>query len=151
MRSQDKLDTSHNIQLHYSIIVTYGAQVPLINQYKPWNLWSREVTWQTKKLYLYYHNIYLRVMTYCEESSPPYKFEWLFSEVVFRGHATNLILNTKLGKVLTYCEKLPRLKMESCKLCNNKYIIVSTQITNTEVFASIAVLVLSYWAVKCCL
>ena len=33
------------------------------------------------------------------------------------------------------------LKVQSCKLYNNKYIIHSTQITNTEIFAFIAVLV----------
>ena len=33
------------------------------------------------------------------------------------------------------------LKVESCKLYNNKNTIASTQITNTEVFAFIAVLV----------
>ena len=32
------------------------------------------------------------------------------------------------------------LKVQSCKLYNNKYIIVSTQITKTEVFTFIAVL-----------
>ena len=29
------------------------------------------------------------------------------------------------------------LKVQSCKLCNNKYLIDSTQITNTEIFAFI--------------
>ena len=33
------------------------------------------------------------------------------------------------------------LKVLSCKLYNNKYMITSTQITNTEIFAFIAVLV----------
>ena len=33
------------------------------------------------------------------------------------------------------------LKVQSCKLYNNKYIIASTEITNTEIFAFIAVLV----------
>ena len=33
------------------------------------------------------------------------------------------------------------LKVQSCKLYNNKYVIASTQITNTEIFAFIAVLV----------
>ena len=33
------------------------------------------------------------------------------------------------------------LKVQSCKLHNNKYMIASTQITNTKIFASIAVLV----------
>ena len=33
------------------------------------------------------------------------------------------------------------LKVQSCKLYNNKYMIASTQITNTEIFAFIAVLV----------
>ena len=33
------------------------------------------------------------------------------------------------------------LKVQPCKLCNNKYMITSTQITRTEIFAFIAVLV----------
>ena len=33
------------------------------------------------------------------------------------------------------------LKVQSCKLYNNKYVIASTQITNTEIFEFIAVLV----------
>ena len=36
---------------------------------------------------------------------------------------------------------LATLKVLSCKLYNNKYMIASTQITNTEIFAFIAVLV----------
>ena len=30
------------------------------------------------------------------------------------------------------------LKVQSCKLCKNKYMIASTQITNTKVFAFVA-------------
>ena len=45
----------------------------------------------------------------------------------------------------------PYLKVQSFKLYNNKYIIASTQTTNTDIFTVIAVLVLSYWAVKFCL
>ena len=33
------------------------------------------------------------------------------------------------------------LKVQPCKLCNNKYMIASTRITNTEIFALISVLV----------
>ena len=33
------------------------------------------------------------------------------------------------------------LKVQSCKLYNNKYMITATQITNTEIFVFIAVLV----------
>ena len=33
------------------------------------------------------------------------------------------------------------LKVHSSKLCNNKYMIALTQVTNTEIFAFIAVLV----------
>ena len=43
-------------------------------------------------------------------------------------------------------------KVESCKLYNNKYIITSTQTANTEGLAFTVILVfLSYWAVKFCL
>ena len=34
------------------------------------------------------------------------------------------------------------LKVQSCKLHNNKYMITSTEITNTEIFAFVAVLFL---------
>ena len=34
------------------------------------------------------------------------------------------------------------LKIKSCKLYNNKYMIASTQVTNTDIFAFIAVLIL---------
>ena len=36
---------------------------------------------------------------------------------------------------------IKKLKVQTCKLYNNKYMITSTQITNTEIFVSIAVLV----------
>ena len=40
------------------------------------------------------------------------------------------------------------LKEQSCNLYNNKYMILSTQIKNTEVFAFIAVLVLKLMSCK---
>ena len=43
------------------------------------------------------------------------------------------------------------LKVQSCKLYNNKYLIASTQVTNTDIFAFIAILFFSYWAVTFCL
>ena len=39
-------------------------------------------------------------------------------------------------------------KVRSCKLCNNKYVIASTEITNTEIFAFIAVLVFKLLSCK---
>ena len=45
------------------------------------------------------------------------------SEILWRGETESL------------------LNVQSCKLCNNKYIIVSTQITNIEIFAFTVVLV----------
>ena len=33
------------------------------------------------------------------------------------------------------------LQLQSCKLCNNKYMVASTQVTNTEIFTFMAVLV----------
>ena len=50
-----------------------------------------------------------------------------------------------LKKFNSRSKKLPylsfNLKVQSCKLRNNKYMITLTQITNTEIFAFIAVLV----------
>ena len=37
------------------------------------------------------------------------------------------------------------LKIQTCELYHNNYMMASTQITNTEIFAFIAVLVLRYW------
>ena len=52
------------------------------------------------------------------------KNEWLLPSASFTA---------KLGLVFD-------LKLQSCKLYNNKYMIVSTQIKNTEIFAFLAVL-----------
>ena len=43
------------------------------------------------------------------------------------------------------------LKVQSCKLYDNKYMITSTQITNTEIFTFIAVLVFKLLSHKCTL
>ena len=48
----------------------------------------------------------------------------------------NFQLVEKLKHVQTF-----QLKVQSCKLYNNKYMIASIQITDTEIFAFIAVLV----------
>ena len=60
-----------------------------------------------------------------------------------------LLLLLLLCAIITYKHgvyelphELPNdLKVQSCKLHNNKYMIASIQITNTEIFAFIAVLV----------
>ena len=48
-------------------------------------------------------------------------------------------------KLLLLCHNvtvfIDALKVQSCKLHNNKYMIVSTQITSTEIFAFVALLV----------
>ena len=49
------------------------------------------------------------------------------------------------------CSKIFQFKVQSCKLYNNKYMTTSTEITNTEIFTFIAVLVfkvIDYWDVK---
>ena len=51
--------------------------------------------------------------------------------------ATFKKLSNLLDQVLKLC-----LKGQSCKLYNDKYMIAPTEITNTEIFAFIAVLVL---------
>ena len=47
----------------------------------------------------------------------------------------------KNGHVKKRLVRKTRLKVQSCKLFNNKYMITSTQITNTEIFVFITVLV----------
>ena len=65
-------------------------------------------------------------------------------------NAQNIVYVTKthcLLKSVYYNEYLEQLsdgvvallQVQPCKLCNNKYRIASTQITNTEIFAFIAV------------
>ena len=46
-----------------------------------------------------------------------------------------------LLKLYLFSDKDIKLKVQSCKLYNNKYMIASTQITSTEILAFIAVLV----------
>ena len=44
-----------------------------------------------------------------------------------------------INRLRTLCAKIYKtLKVQSCKLSNNKYMIASTQIRNTEIFTSIA-------------
>ena len=43
------------------------------------------------------------------------------------------------------------LKVQSCKLYNIKYIIASIQVTKTEIFAFVAVLVFKLLTIKFCL
>ena len=45
------------------------------------------------------------------------------------------------GTIVLSFWQMQNLKVQSCKLYNSKYMIASTQITNTEIFAFIAVLV----------
>ena len=47
----------------------------------------------------------------------------------------------KLLDLTPYVLTTMHLKVQSCKLCNSKYMIASTKVTNTEIFAFIAVLV----------
>ena len=55
----------------------------------------------------------------------------------FKEHTGLLFPELKLLKI----KDIFSLKVQSCKLYNNKYMIASTKITNTEVFAFIAALV----------
>ena len=53
-----------------------------------------------------------------------------------------------MQQFLATIELANNLKVQSCKLCNNKYMITLTQITNTEIFALIAALVIKLWSRK---
>ena len=56
---------------------------------------------------------------------------------------TMLFLVTTLALTPNFCLMSKFcLKVMSCKLCNNRYMIASTQTTNTEIFAFMSVLVL---------
>ena len=54
--------------------------------------------------------------------------------------SANLFTSRMLGSLFLFTFTKKSLKVQSRKLCNNKYMIASTQITNTEIFAFIAVL-----------
>ena len=60
-------------------------------------------------------------------------------------HADLKSRNASVKRILTIKGSL---KVLSWKLCNNKYMIASTQITNTEIFASIAALVYKLFSRK---
>ena len=60
-----------------------------------------------------------------------------FSGKVIHNYLTNF-------SELNYTKPKLKLKVQSGKSYNNKYMIASTEITNTEILAFIAVLVFSY-------
>ena len=63
----------------------------------------------------------------------------MFSEVIERDKWHEMCSLTVLGCNL-FLNAKRSLKIQSCKLYDNKYMITSTQITNTEIFAFISVL-----------
>ena len=72
---------------------------------------------------------------------------------IIENNWLNLIRLSKMILILietVQClkNKQKYLKVQSCKLYNNKYMIASTQITNTEIFAFIAVLVFKLLSLK---
>ena len=67
-------------------------------------------------------------------------YESTFEQLVNKAGRSSMSIN----RLRTLCvEIFKTLKVQSCKLYNNKYMIISTQIRNTEIFASIADLVLT--------
>ena len=62
--------------------------------------------------------------------------DWVF----FRLLRCRLLFNVSLMSLVLFSKGNLHLKVQSCNLYNNKYMIASTQITNTEIFAFIAVL-----------
>ena len=61
--------------------------------------------------------------------------------VTFINFPIPYFLAKKSGKISFLEHRHVDLKVQSCKLHNNKYTIISTQITNTEICAFIAILV----------
>ena len=66
------------------------------------------------------------------------------------NHLVLFLLTTNGGRVnrLKLKNGKENLKVQSCKLCNNKYTIASTQIKNTEIFAFMAALVFKLLSCK---
>ena len=106
---------------HSKMVVTYRDGLPAINSHNPLNMDSREVMWQIKNIYLHHHNSYgHKTYQYNDitQGAPSHKFAWPLSVMIMWSHVTNEIhistcrrpINTKLGKVLTYSERLPSLK-----------------------------------------
>ena len=61
---------------------------------------------------------------------------WKWFELDVFYHARNLSITNQILKLIRKTLKLP-----SCKLYKNKYMIASTQLTNIETFEIVAVLV----------
>ena len=78
-------------------------------------------------LYLFNLFIYFISLSYIYQNYIYQKFDVIFLRIVYILRFINTIFLS--------------LKVQSCKLYNKKYVISSTQITNTETFAFIAVLV----------
>ena len=72
-------------------------------------------------------------------------FGWCYLEGIVNSdnEASNNSITTQYSIKL-----LGNLQVQSCKLYNNKYLIASTQITNTEIFTFIAVLVFKLLSCK---
>ena len=75
-------------------------------------------------------------------------FVSLFSFIVYLVRFNNLttyicftLLKAKEKNLFITTNNLNNLKVQSCKLYSNKYMIASTEITNNDIFAFIAVLV----------
>ena len=68
-----------------------------------------------------------------DEFSIIYNFVTIFVNTVYSKF--------KIFLILFFIVKIWKLKVQSCKLYENKYMITSKQITNIEIFAFIAVLV----------
>ena len=62
--------------------------------------------------------------------------------------APTVLQKQKDGEILNLCNNFIILKVQSCKLYNSKYMIASSQITNTEILAVIAVLIFKLLSCK---
>ena len=94
---------------------------------------------------------------YCEETQNSFKITKAEIDInQYCACKCNYFSHVKdIDRTLEICFSTPKtkdilqfLKVQSCKLHNNKYMIASIQITNTEIFAFIAVLVFELLSCK---
>ena len=95
-RSRDKLklyisNTIVPMATKLDRMVTYHEELPPIKLHERLIKWYCEITWQTKKLYLYYHNTY-GYQTWqpgdIPWKTPTLKGAWSLNHVVLWGHVT---------------------------------------------------------------
>ena len=120
--SRDKLK-SINSTTTVPMVTKFGSIAIKLNEL--FITWSCEFTWQTKSWYLHYHNAYCHQSCHggpLPSGAPTHNVTWFFNYAVVWDHVTSFVchictcttpMDTKHGKVTTYCEGLPPIKLQN--------------------------------------